>query len=117
MIGKESNFEESPYNHLFALKLKCDMVCAHCDHILDKYASANNNDFVYLVCHNDDCSYKKKHNTHLYISKLIVDKKKYYCARHMTNSNEKCSSCSMERKMNKTLVPLMNKIAGEILGK
>ena len=116
-IGKESNFEKSRYAHLFALKLKCDISCAHCDSKLEKYASSHNSDFVYFVCHNDDCSYKKKHNTHNYISELIVDRKKYYCARHLTNSDIPCGTCKVEKNFNKILVPRLNKIAGEILGK
>lgn len=106
-LPKESNFNDLNERH-FTLKLQCSVVCSHCDNIMNKYAS-DKTEFVYYVCLNDDCSYKKQHNHWNYIHEFIGRKAKFFCLRHNHNSHtKKCNSCEFSKNFNMKIAPKIN---------
>ena len=67
-LPKEYSLDESEdYGTRFSLKLKTNIVCPHCDEVLDRSVRILSSDFEHYHCFNKQCPYEKKHN-HFYFN-------------------------------------------------
>lgn len=74
-------------------------ICPYCDSLLFRYVGMSHLEWIGYSCHNNDCKYKKLHNSHFTRHEFIGTKKKYFHDRHLHNSDtKKCSSCRYEKE-------------------